>query len=129
LEYLLEPKSGLWYHGWEFTVPQKDPLVKGHNFVDALWARGNAWITIALPLFVQITDLALDDPFRRTVVSLLERQVDALVATQDAETGLWHTLLVDPTSYVETSASAGFAAGISMAIKLVRFIIYLAAGI
>lgn len=119
-EYLMEPKSGLWYHGWEFIVPQTDPLIKGHNFVDALWARGNSWITLALPLFVEITQPPADDPFRRIVVSLLERQVDALVGTQDLSTGLWHTLLNDPSSYVETSASAGFAAGILMAMNTVR---------
>lgn len=116
IEYLMEPKTGLWYHGWEFT-PEKGPLQKGHNFVDALWARGNAWITLSLPIFLSITELPPTDPTYRILVSTLQRQVDALVATQDPETGLWHTLLVDPTSYVETSASAGFAAGIMMALS------------
>jgi hypothetical protein len=46
--------------------------------------------------------------------------VDALVKLQDPKTGLWHTLLDDPDSYVETSAAAGFAAGIFMATRLVR---------
>jgi unsaturated rhamnogalacturonyl hydrolase len=52
-------------------------------------------------------------------VSTLRRQCDALVKLQDAQTGLWHTLLDDPTSYVETSAAAGFAAGMFMALRLV----------
>jgi hypothetical protein len=119
MQYLVEPVTGFWYHGWEFNVPQTDPLVKGHNFVKAPWARGNAWITLSFPLFIEITQLPPSDPLYRMIVSTLERQVDSLVATQDETTGLWHTLLVDPTSYVETSASSGFAVGILMAIKLV----------
>ena len=38
--------------------------------------------------------------------------------TQDAETGLWHTILDDPTSYLEASATAGFAYGILKALRL-----------
>lgn len=50
-------------------------------------------------------------PVRRTLVSTYRRQVDALVRHRDEGTGLWHTLIVDPTSYVESSAAAGFAGG------------------
>lgn len=63
--------------------------------------------------------LSKEDPIYKTLVSAWKRQVDALVQHQDKETGLWHTLIVDPSSYVETSAAAGFVAGILAGIRLV----------
>lgn len=116
IQYLMDTKSGLWFHGWQFT-PEG-----GHNFANALWARGNCWITVAIPLFIEILGdhhLPASDPIRRILESTLTRQIDALVETQDKATGLWHTLLVDPSSYLESSATAGFAAGIYMALRMV----------
>ncbi|WVQ66031.1 uncharacterized protein L199_004209 [Kwoniella botswanensis] len=128
VQYLMDPISGLWYHGWEFTPDGKptgystntDGPSYGHNFARALWARGNSWITLAIPMFLEILNdrLEVDDPVRLTLISVLKRQIDALIPLQDSKTGLWHTLLVDPTSYVETSASAGFVAGIYMSLRL-----------
>lgn len=119
IQYLVDTSTGLWYHGWQFTP---DGPSAGHNFAKALWARGNCWITVAIPLFLEtLRDrLRQDDPARRLLVSTFRRQVDALIPLQDAATGLWHTLLVDETSYVETSASAGFAAGIMAGLRMVR---------
>jgi unsaturated rhamnogalacturonyl hydrolase len=42
--------------------------------------------------------------------------VRALAKYQD-ESGLWHTLVNDPTSYVEASATAGFAYGILKSVR------------
>ncbi len=113
----MDPVSGLWYHGWEFTPGAKEG--SGNNFAGALWARGNCWITVSIPLFIQILDLKPSDPVYRFLASTLKRQLDALIPLIDTQSGLFHTLLVDPSSYVETSASAGFAAGIYMAVKMV----------
>jgi unsaturated rhamnogalacturonyl hydrolase len=130
VQYLSDPVTGLWYHGWEFTptpgsstagVP--DDSKPGHNFANALWARGNCWITVAIPVFLEVLGekyLPSDDPIRKFLISTFRRQVDALVKCQNKESGLWHTLLVDPRSYVETSATAGFAAGIFAGIRMVR---------
>jgi unsaturated rhamnogalacturonyl hydrolase len=129
VQYLSDPVTGLWYHGWEFTptpgsstagIP--DDSKPGHNFANALWARGNCWITVAIPVFLEVLGekyLPLDDPIRKFLISTFRRQVDALVKCQNKESGLWHTLLVDPSSYVETSATAGFAAGIFAGIRMV----------
>ncbi|WVQ85768.1 hypothetical protein IAT38_007935 [Cryptococcus sp. DSM 104549] len=124
--YLADPVSGLWYHGWEFTPSPVNPGATGgeatnggHHFANALWARGNCWITLAIPMLFDIlsSQLPPTDPTYRYLASVWRRQVDALVRCQDPKTGLWHTLLMDPTSYVETSASAGFAAGIYAGIR------------
>lgn len=104
IKYLLSNETGLFYHGWTFDG--------NHNFTRALWARGNCWLTIAIPEFLAIS--ACDEAVKRFLKGMLNRQVDALAECQD-ETGMWHTLLNDPSSYLEASATAGFGYGILLA--------------
>lgn len=107
-KYLQDRKTGLWFHGWTF---------KGnHNFAEALWARGNCWITIAIPELIEILDLHKDDGFRLFLEETLKQQVNALINFQK-ESGLWPTLLNESESYIESSATAGFAYGILKAIR------------
>ena len=108
IKYLADRKTGLWFHGWTFDGR--------HNFADALWARGNCWVTIAIPEFIELLDLPETDGLRMFLIETLEAQVKALVETQH-EGGLWHTLLDDPDSYLEASAAAGFAYGILKAVR------------
>jgi len=108
IKYLTDRKTGLWFHGWTFDGH--------HNFADALWARGNCWVTIAIPEFIELLDLDEKDATRMFLIETLESQVKALVKTQH-EDGLWHTLLDDPDSYLEASAAAGFAYGILKAVR------------
>ncbi|EGY21190.1 RhiN protein [Verticillium dahliae VdLs.17] len=106
-QYLFDAPSGLFFHGWTFADG-------GHNFARARWARGNAWLTIVIPEFVELLDLPKDDPLRYHLLNTLEAQAAALVPLQEAD-GLWRTLLdvsQDEGSYVEASATAGFAYGI-----------------
>jgi len=70
-------------------------------------------------MFLELVQLAPTDPVYRVLISTLTRQVDALLPLQDPESGLWRTLLVDPSSYVEGSATAGFVGGILKAIRAV----------
>ncbi|WP_027487378.1 beta-galactosidase BglB [Allorhizobium undicola] len=107
--YLADAPSGLWFHGYTFDG--------NHNFAKALWARGNSWITIAIPEFIDLLDLKESDPVRRHLLSILARQAKSLRRYQD-ETGLWHTLLDDPSSYLEASATAGFAYGLMKSVRL-----------
>lgn len=110
IQYLMDPQTGLWFHGWTFEG--------NHNFARALWARGNSWATIAIPEFIEMTAMDESDPVRRHLVSTLQRQAEALRDMQDPKTGMWHTLLDDPESYVEASATAGFAYGLLKAVRL-----------
>ncbi len=104
-KYLADPETGLWYHGWCF---------KGrHNFAGAFWGRGNCWITIAIPEFLQMVTVRADVAAK--LRQLLLDQVKSLVKYQN-ENGMWHTLIDDPTSYVESSATCGFAYGILRAV-------------
>ncbi len=107
MKYLIDTETGLWYHAWSFD--------RRDNYADALWGRGNCWITVFIPEFIDI--VKPDEPVRRMLVNALERQIESLVEYQDAS-GLWHTLINDPTSYLESSATAGFCAGIFRAVRM-----------
>jgi unsaturated rhamnogalacturonyl hydrolase len=107
-QYLMDTNTGLWFHGWTFDG--------NHNFARARWARGNSWVTIAIPEFIELLDLKQGDPLRRHLLSILSRQAEALREYQDPS-GLWHTLIDDRTSYLEASATAGFAYGLMKAVR------------
>lgn len=113
LQYLFDAKTGLFFHGWEFTAPGTGHTL-GHNFAQARWARGNSWLTIAIPEFLELLDIDLaTDPLGMCLRDALEAQCAALTSLQDAS-GLWRTLLDVPESegsYPEASATAGFAFG------------------
>lgn len=100
LHYLSDTSSGLFYHAWSYE--------RNDNFAKALWGRGNAWITIFIPEFLAIVEC--DAPLAKFLTALLTRQLESLERYQD-ESGLWHTLIDDPSSYLEASASAGFCFG------------------
>lgn len=109
IKYLTDNRTGLWYHGWTF--------LERHNFAEALWGRGNSWVTIAIPEFLSLLQLPANDHMRVFLCSALEQQVLALKKHQN-ENGLWHTLIDDPSSYLEVSASAGFAFGILKSVRM-----------
>lgn len=107
IKYLQDKKTGLWYHGWTFE--------EMHNYAEAFWARGNCWLTIAIPEIIEILELKEGDFFREFLLTTLNAQVEALAKYQHSS-GLWHTLINDETSYLESSATAGFAYGILKAV-------------
>ncbi|KAF8211307.1 glycoside hydrolase family 105 protein [Mycena galopus ATCC 62051] len=110
IKYLQDLKTGLWFHGWTFDGH--------HHFGNARWGRGNCWVTASIPDFIELLKLPAADALRMFLVSSLVRQIEALVECQDRATGLWHTILDDPTSYLEASATAGFAYGIMKSLRL-----------
>jgi unsaturated rhamnogalacturonyl hydrolase len=108
IKYLVDRKTGLWFHGWTFQGR--------HHFAEALWARGNCWVTIAIPEFIELLDLKPGDALREFLLETHLAQINALTKYQDAS-GLWHTLIDDPSSYLEASATAGFAYGILKSVR------------
>lgn len=105
--YLADTGSGLWFHGWSFDGR--------HNFARARWARGNAWITAGI---LDLFDLAtIRGPVKAFLLGVLETQVEALLKLQ-APSGAWRTLLDDPDSYEEISATAGIGYGLLKAARI-----------
>lgn len=109
LQYLFDAPTGLFFHGWQFDAEG----LGGHHFARARWARGNSWVTMVIPEFVELLDLQPGDTVREHLLSVLDAQTRALVKYQ-GENGLWRTLLdvsEAEGSYEEASATAGFAFG------------------
>lgn len=106
IKYLSDVGTGLFYHGWTFEGK--------HHFAKALWGRGNSWYTAGLVDYLEC--LEGNQGVREFLLSTLRRQADALESLQD-ESGLWHTLMDDSESYLETSASCAFAYGILKAVR------------
>ncbi len=101
IKYLHSPKTGLWYHGYCFQGR--------HHFGQAYWGRGDSWFTACA---VDFAEWIPDGPVRRLILNTWQEQCKALLSVQDPESGLWHTLLDQPDSYLETSASAAIAYGL-----------------
>ena len=106
IKYLFDKKTGLWFHGWTF--------IDKNNFAEALWARGNCWYTAGVVDYIEM--LALEGGVKQYLIDTLIAQVEKLGELQE-EDGMWHTLLDDSNSYVETSATAGFGYGILKAVR------------
>ena len=108
---LVDHNSGLCWH-----VAYVD---KGTHS-QCLWARGNSWWAIATAQVVAALGPRAREPrFKAkvdTVNAGLARQLNAVVKLQDAS-GLWHTVIDRPDSYLESSAAAGFALALGRAIS------------
>lgn len=105
-KYLTDRKTGLWFHGWTFNG--------NHNFAGALWGRGNCWVTMAIPIFLEMT--SPEGGVKRFLTEALKAQARSLEKYQD-ESGMWRTLIDDETSYPEASATSGFGYGILKAVR------------
>lgn len=101
-KFLMERTKGLWYHGYNFDI--------GASFSPVFWGRGNAWISIFIPEFLEIAGDHLNYYEQDYLKQTLRYQLKALVPLQTSS-GLWRTVLDDPSAYPETSATAGFLYG------------------
>ncbi len=109
IEYLYEETNGLFHHGWTFEDHS--------NFGGIYWCRGNSWFTYGAVAFLEAVGDKMPECARRIIMNAWKHQVEMLARLQDPETGLWHTVLDDPTSYVESSGSGAIAAGILFGVR------------
>ncbi len=108
IKYLYCKNNGLFYHGFSF--------LRNDNFGGIFWCRGNSWFTLGLTLFLENADY-IDNGTRQYITDTFRTHVAALCSCQ-AKSGLFHTILDDPTSYEESSGTAAMAAGILRGIQL-----------
>ena len=101
----LRDDSGLFFHAWDERTGQRSPC---------LWARGNGWMAMTLAAICETRPEG--DALRQRAVPLLQQQIAALVPFQDGS-GLWHTVLDDPSTYLESSCTAAFALAIAKGIR------------
>lgn len=93
---LQNTETNLYYHGW-------DHIAQSH-MSSIFWARGNSWAALTMTKALDI--IKVTHPSYMIIAGSLRDQLSALVRLQD-ESGLWHTVLDDPSSPLETSGSAG----------------------
>lgn len=106
IKYLYDRRTGLFVHGWDFNGR--------HNYGAVRWGRGNGWYTCGIVDFLDMVEL--EDGIKQYLLDTMRSQVQALAPLQ-TENGMWHTVLDDPTSYVETSCTAAFGYGILKAVR------------
>jgi len=104
IELLFDTVNDLFHHFWMENR-------KARNGV--LWGRGNGWGMLGM--LHTLAHLPRSEPAYDLVLTTVQKQAKSLVHLQDAS-GDWHTVLNDPTSYLETSIAAFVVDGFSMAI-------------
>lgn len=109
IKYLYDDHSRLFFHGWSFN--------RMDNFGGIFWCRGNSWFTLGILDYLNMFKEPLNPGVRRYILNTYKAQVRTLRDLQ-SETGLWHTVLNDPSSYEEVSGSAAIAAGILKGIRM-----------
>ncbi|GIO16112.1 unsaturated rhamnogalacturonyl hydrolase YesR [Cohnella xylanilytica] len=96
---LQDPVTNLYYHGWD--------NIAGNHMSGIHWARGNSWAALTMARALEL--VPVDLPNFMVIEGSLRDQLSALVRLQDPASGLWHTIVDDPSSPLETSGSAGIA--------------------
>jgi unsaturated rhamnogalacturonyl hydrolase len=102
---LQDEKSGLFAHAWDVSGTRSGPL---H------WGRGNGWAILGL---VDTLDLLPSGHRSRgRILESLTQLAGTLAKLQDRSSGLWHTVLDQPGTGLEISASLMFTAAFLLAV-------------
>ncbi|TCL69917.1 unsaturated rhamnogalacturonyl hydrolase [Hydrogenispora ethanolica] len=102
-EFLQDETTNLYYHGWN--------NLQQNHMSGVFWARANAWAALTMAEALKLINYLY--PMFMRIDGSLRDQLSALVRLQSPE-GMWHTILTDDSSYLETSASAGIAASLAI---------------
>jgi rhamnogalacturonyl hydrolase YesR len=76
-----------------------------------LWGRGNGWVVMSYT--ETLKNEPAESPHRRRLVRPFMKQVAGLVPLQDENSGLWHTVLDNTSTYLEGSCSSMFLYGMA----------------
>lgn len=108
-KHALDPKTGLYYHGWEETKTR--PWAnKETGTSPEFWARAIGWYVMAL---ADVLDwLPKDHPGRQQILPVFQNLCASLLKVQDRQTAMWYQILDKPKAdknYLETSCSIMYA--------------------
>lgn len=104
-QHLSDPATGLLYHGWQATLD--DPA--GSHLNGALWGRGNGWAALGVAELLELANEPAFANFKNRIEHSTLLHFEALRLHQRSD-GRWNTLLDQPDSYPETSATAAISA-------------------
>ena len=114
-----DPKTGLLFHGWDESKQMKwaDPKT---GTSPLFWSRAMGWYGSALVDVLEY--IPATHPRRVELIAILNRLVKAVVAQQDALSGVWKDILVfngpnKEKNYFEASASSQFVYTIAKGIR------------
>lgn len=101
IKYLMDDVDGLWYHGYN--------NIHQDHMSGFYWGRANAWAAYTMSQVLKRLPEWYLYPKCMDVQCAVRDQLAALKLYQ-TENGLWRTIINDPSSYEEISASCGIAA-------------------
>ncbi len=105
----LDPITGLNRHAWDETH-EMFWADKATGLSQHCWGRAQGWYTMAL---IELLDAMPENYGRRNeVISLLKKDLDAVIKWQDKESGLWYQVMDQPGregNYLESTCSSMFA--------------------
>lgn len=104
-----DPKTGLNRHAYDenrnMFWADKQTGLSQH-----CWGRAQGWYSMAL---IELLDVMPENYVRRSeLITLLQKDLDAIIKWQDAETGLWYQVMDEPGkegNYLESTCSSMFA--------------------
>ncbi|EKU87814.1 glycoside hydrolase family 88 protein [Bacteroides oleiciplenus] len=103
--YLTDPRTNLCRHGWYNQTKELSPVA---------WSRANGWVVWAMS--EALLGLPADHKDYKKIKEVFTKRLVALLNYQ-SESGLWHQVLNEPDSYLETSGSAMFGLALARAIN------------
>lgn len=103
--HLRDERTGLFYHMWDWQYDRRS---------EEQWGRGNGWVIMSIADTFEF--LPRDHPRYGELKGTAESFAKSLLAAQDPD-GVWHTVIADPTSPAECSATTMIAYGL---LKLAR---------
>jgi unsaturated rhamnogalacturonyl hydrolase len=105
LELLFDPQERLFHHFW---------IEQSRSRNGVLWGRGNGWGLLGLVHMLEY--LTPEDHATVQIQRVFQQLADRLLELQDRGGG-WHTVLNDPSSYIEISIAAFVVDGFSHGIR------------
>jgi len=104
-KYLYNPKTGLYTHGY---------FVRTGKPSEVFWSRANGWVVWAM------SEALLYLPERhkdyQRIKKIFQQHIAGLASCQ-GESGMWHQVLNDPSTYEESSSTAMFTIALARGVR------------
>ncbi len=116
-ENIRDLKTGLLYHAWDESKVV-DWCDKETGLSSYFWGRAAGWYIVALTTILKY--LPKDNCHREKLIGYTREYIKAFTVFQDEKSGLWYQIIDKgdrADNWLETSCTALFLCGISMAIK------------
>lgn len=125
-EKLIDPKSGLWVHGYDDDNQDYNDGCSIMGWPDKttrkssqIWARGNGWVGMALS--DALNTVPRSSKYWKPMQKAFVHYVQSIAPLQDPSSGHWYQLVTlpnEPRNFLESSCTAMFAYTITMGLKM-----------